>query len=71
MEDGSYLHTLRCGCGNTGVAIYLAASKQRRLHDLDGDFHRGSERDDPPIICDLCGRTVQDVCSGGSIIGKP
>jgi hypothetical protein len=59
MEDTTYLKTLECACRNEGMAIYSGIHAYRRLHDLDGEFHRGGEDDDPPIICDLCGRTLK------------
>jgi hypothetical protein len=57
-REQSYLKSLECACRNKGVAVYLGAGTYRRLHDLDGDFHREGEDDDPPIICDVCGRAV-------------
>jgi hypothetical protein len=59
MEDGPYLRTLACECSNKGAALYFGAGTHRRLHDWDGDFHRGGEGDDPPIICDICRRPVK------------
>jgi hypothetical protein len=58
MDEGTFLKSLACECGNDGAAVYLGTGTRRRLHDLDGDFHRGGEGDDPQIICDVCGLTV-------------
>jgi hypothetical protein len=66
MEDATYLNALQCECSNKGAAVYLGAGAHRRLHDLDGDFHRGGESDDPPIICDLCGRSVNSWLPGSA-----
>jgi len=59
MEDGTYVNALQCECSNKGVAIYSGTGTQRRLHELGGDFHRGGESDDPPVICDFCGLPVK------------
>jgi len=45
---------------NKGVAVYLVHMSKRRLTDLVGDFKRGDKSDDPPIICDFCGKAVQN-----------
>ena len=58
MEDGTYLKTISCECSNKGAAVYSGAGTQRRLHDVDGDFHPENRDDDPPIVCDVCGRVI-------------
>jgi len=58
MDDGSYLKTLACECSNKGAAVYVGTGTQRRLHDVDGDFHRDGRADDPQIVCDVCGRVM-------------
>lgn len=60
MEQGLYQKALECDeCSNKGVASYLKAGTGRLLRDVHGDFHRGSDGDDPPIICDFCERAIQ------------
>jgi len=54
------VRTLECECMNKGVAVYLVHMSKRRLTDLVGDFKRGDKSDDPPIICDFCGKAVQN-----------